>query len=655
MSREKITISEIVELMTAKNNFSKKQTEEFVKMLLSTIEDVLIDGEVIKIKDFGTFKPQWNEPRKSVDVNTGEEIIVPGYYKVVFVPDNDFKEMVNQPFSHLLPIEQKQFSSSTNTVEKNSETDSDKDFDENKPLFDNVKTTMEPLRVFEEQAAQIKGLLSEIGALKSNTKKQTEQEIENIQNSEKSNDEIKIEETESENVVTDDVTESSAIENDETISTSEVNTEEEEETKTLKIYDNSMSRKQRKKLEKEEEKQRRREEIKRYFDENQFTVIREIQPSKDENAIISEEKIEQNHLTIQEKNVEESELENSLVENEEQISLETENVENEEVKIETPSEQEIEVINEVTESTNNESEIETEPVYDVEDQISEQNTETAEIEKSPEVIISDEITSENIIEEQTDENKFSATENVTITNNENQEKTQADETVTVEETNKFVENKNNVIDGSTIENVNTSSEIQTQDKEKLEITNTNPEEIDYKFTPIRKRRKRWFWLIFIPLLIAAIAFGIWWYFPQIKPYIQPYIEKIIPQTDKKETITPQKTVVETPTLKVDSTLLTQNDTVSANEVFTQEREYKEFIASEITTKEKDIKRIAKDRYGNEAFWIYIYEANNEEIEDPKKIEVGTPVKIPKLDPRLINVNNPECVRYAKKLADEYLN
>lgn len=635
MSREKITISEIVEQMTAKNNFSKKQTEEFVKMLLSTIEDVLIDGEVIKIKDFGTFKPQWNEPRKSVDVNTGEEIVVPGYYKVVFVPDNDFKELVNQPFSHLLPVEQKQFSSSTNTVINNTEISDDKEFDDNKPLYDNVKTTMEPLRVFEEQAAQIKGLLSEIGALKNNTKKQTEQEIENIQNSEEINDTITVEEIKSENVVSEDVAEKTTIENDEIISTSETNTEE-VETKTLKIYDDGMSRKQRKKLEKEEEKQRRREEIKQYFDENQFTVIREIHPAKDENAIISEDKVA-HKITLQEKNVEEVELEISPNENEE-------------LKLETPFDQETEIINEASESSNNEPEIEIEPVYDVEDQISEQNTATDEPEKSEESIISDEILSKNIVEEQAKEIESTVIETPVEEDNEVQKITP------LEEKNTLVENKNEVIEGiKSIKNINTESETQIEVKNNadLEITDVNPDEIDYKFTSIRRKRKRWFWLIFIPLLIAAISYGIWWYFPLIKPYIQPYLEKIIPQTEKKEAITPQKTVVAK--VKVDSTLMQQNDTLSANEIFNQEREYKEFIASEITTKEKDIKRIAKDYYGNETFWIYIYEANNEAIEDPKKIEIGTPVKIPKLDPRLINVNNPECVRNAKKLTDEYLN
>ncbi|MGC3979452.1 MAG: HU family DNA-binding protein [Paludibacteraceae bacterium] len=149
MNKEKITITEIVDLMTTKNNFSKKQTEEFVKTLLSTIEDTLIEGEPVKIKDFGTFKPQWNEPRKSVDVNTGDEIIIAGYFKAIFTPESNLKELVNKPFSHLESIEQ-----SIVSQEKSKDASSELEI-----------IAVGPMRAFEEQATQIKGILYEIEAM----------------------------------------------------------------------------------------------------------------------------------------------------------------------------------------------------------------------------------------------------------------------------------------------------------------------------------------------------------------------------------------------------------------------------------------------------------------------------------------------------------
>ena len=55
----------------------------------------------VRIKDWGTFKLQWNAPRKSVDVNTGEDIIIDGYYRVAFTPDAELRDLANEPYAHL--------------------------------------------------------------------------------------------------------------------------------------------------------------------------------------------------------------------------------------------------------------------------------------------------------------------------------------------------------------------------------------------------------------------------------------------------------------------------------------------------------------------------------------------------------------------------
>ena len=148
MSKEKISVSEIVDLMIQNKNLTRKSTEDFVKVLLSIIEDALIEGEVVKIKGLGTFKPQWNEPRKSVDVNTGNEILIGGYNKVVFVPENDLRDLINQPFAHLESVEL------SNTPEISPIQAPQTEITDN-----------EPMRMFEEQAAEIKNILSEIEAL----------------------------------------------------------------------------------------------------------------------------------------------------------------------------------------------------------------------------------------------------------------------------------------------------------------------------------------------------------------------------------------------------------------------------------------------------------------------------------------------------------
>jgi len=95
MIKEKISSQEIIDLIALKASVSKRAAEEFLKVMIASIEEALLAGEVVKIKNFGTFKLQWNEPRKSVNVQTREEIVIGGYYKVVFFADSTLREKVN--------------------------------------------------------------------------------------------------------------------------------------------------------------------------------------------------------------------------------------------------------------------------------------------------------------------------------------------------------------------------------------------------------------------------------------------------------------------------------------------------------------------------------------------------------------------------------
>jgi len=63
---------------------------------------------------------------------------------------------------------------------------------------------------------------------------------------------------------------------------------------------------------------------------------------------------------------------------------------------------------------------------------------------------------------------------------------------------------------------------------------------------------------------------------------------------------------------------------------------------------------AKQHLGHPYFWVYIYEANSDIIKDPNNVPLGADIKIPKMDPRLIDTNNPECLDYALRLSEKYL-
>ena len=96
MNDEKISLQEFIDLFAQKANLKNKVAEDFIKAAVSLIEEALLKGESVKIKNFGVFKPQWIEPRKSVDVNTGNEIILPGSYKISFTPDETLQSIEKQ-------------------------------------------------------------------------------------------------------------------------------------------------------------------------------------------------------------------------------------------------------------------------------------------------------------------------------------------------------------------------------------------------------------------------------------------------------------------------------------------------------------------------------------------------------------------------------
>ena len=150
MNKEKISSQEIIDLIASKASVSKRAAEEFLKVMIASVEEGLLAGETVKIKNFGTFKLQWNEPRKSVNVQTGDEIKLAGYYKVVFIPDSALREQVNEPFAHLEPVE---LDVENNVLAKKNE------------FIEESELVQDPLRIFNEQASEIKNLISEIQAL----------------------------------------------------------------------------------------------------------------------------------------------------------------------------------------------------------------------------------------------------------------------------------------------------------------------------------------------------------------------------------------------------------------------------------------------------------------------------------------------------------
>ena len=96
---EKISFPDLVTLLAAKLNVTKKEAEAFLKEFFTVSTEVISSGEELKINELGVFKPIWVVPRASVNVQTGEPVEIPGHYKLSFIPDKVLREAVNAPFS----------------------------------------------------------------------------------------------------------------------------------------------------------------------------------------------------------------------------------------------------------------------------------------------------------------------------------------------------------------------------------------------------------------------------------------------------------------------------------------------------------------------------------------------------------------------------
>lgn len=100
----KITFPELIELLAKATNTSKRMSELFLKELFATISQSLIEGESVTVKNLGTFSLEQVKSRKSVSVNTGQEVQIPSHNKVVFTPDKVLADAVNQPFAQFEPV-----------------------------------------------------------------------------------------------------------------------------------------------------------------------------------------------------------------------------------------------------------------------------------------------------------------------------------------------------------------------------------------------------------------------------------------------------------------------------------------------------------------------------------------------------------------------
>ena len=141
MADNKLNNVHLRQAIIDRTDATEREANLFLRVLVEQIIAGLQGGEQIKINGLGTFRLQVMAPRKSVNVNTGEPFIIPGYTKVVFAPEVSMREMVEKNKS-VTPIVNLNADSSAAPVDEEA---------------------LSPLEKLGRQADEIVGILADLG------------------------------------------------------------------------------------------------------------------------------------------------------------------------------------------------------------------------------------------------------------------------------------------------------------------------------------------------------------------------------------------------------------------------------------------------------------------------------------------------------------
>lgn len=149
----KVSISELASKLMEKHGLKRTEAELFIRQFVGVINDGLKNDKSVKVKGLGTFKVQAVSARKSVDVNTGEAIVIEGRDKISFTAEAVMRDLVNAPFAQFETVivnDGVDFSE----IDAKHETDNT-EAEEPAPAVVEQATTVEPKPIVEPEPAPV--------------------------------------------------------------------------------------------------------------------------------------------------------------------------------------------------------------------------------------------------------------------------------------------------------------------------------------------------------------------------------------------------------------------------------------------------------------------------------------------------------------------
>ena len=161
----KNSLNGLADKLAEKSGLSQIEAELFIRKMFDVCHQGLAADKIVKMRWLGTFKVTSVKERESVDVNTGERIVIEGRDKISFTPDNILKEIVNKPFAQFETVivnDGVDFESIDKKYEDSLEDEEQEESLENpKPIIEVVEPTETPLPdVVSEETTQAEAVSS---------------------------------------------------------------------------------------------------------------------------------------------------------------------------------------------------------------------------------------------------------------------------------------------------------------------------------------------------------------------------------------------------------------------------------------------------------------------------------------------------------------
>ena len=187
-----------------------------------------------------------------------------------------------------------------------------------------------------------------------------------------------------------------------------------------------------------------------------------------------------------------------------------------------------------------------------------------------------------------------------------------------------------------------------------------------KQTVVKPKKKYHFWrdtLICVIVLLMLLVVGFFFFRKEVSDWIQSLVGKNEPTavTAQPSTVSDQPSEISIEPeefIEQPSEVIEQPaEEAEEEEIIGPEEEvvYEQWLKTEAITEGSRLAWIAKKYYGAKIYWPYLYDANKDHLDNPNKIAVGTPIRVPKLTALQKDTTNAKTMETIERLREQALS